>query len=315
MIPVWLLFQKSRPSLEPPLTTFVEYVIASMAFTACWLVDVPKMWWWAAGADVFVIGCLGRGALLGSIAAGAVVWTFYPWGVRLSVRTVGLIAGGGLMLGAALMLNLNLGLVNGRTVGPSQLLQNIAGSFANTHNQALEGSREWRADMWSAIIDYTVFGSYFWTGKGYGINLQDDAGFQVGGRRDEDRTPENSHLDFLARSGVPGFVLWVVLQSTWAVGILRVLLLARRTGRRRTMGLMTFLLAYWTEFIIHTSTGPLLEGPQGAIWFWTIFGAGAAAARTFRRDPDFFEGIDLRTAGATSRRAAAHAARPFAPPR
>ena len=28
------------------------------------------------------------------------------------------------------------------------------------------------------IIDYTVFGDYFWTGKGFGISLADDDGFQ-----------------------------------------------------------------------------------------------------------------------------------------
>ena len=28
-------------------------------------------------------------------------------------------------------------------------------------------------------FDYTVFGDYFWTGKGFGINLADDDGFQT----------------------------------------------------------------------------------------------------------------------------------------
>ncbi len=310
MMPVSIFFPKGALGFAPPVVTeFADNLIGTIGFAACGLVAVPNAWWWAAFIDVFIIGCLGRGALLGSLAAAAVIRLFYPWSLRLSVRAVGVVAGVSLMLCAALMLNLDLGSVNGRAIGPNELLENIAGSFGDTHYKPLEGSLDWRLKMWSAIIDYTVFGSSFWTGKGYGINLQDDARLQVGSRSDPSRSPENSHLDFLARSGVPGFFLWVVLQSTWAVGTLRVLLFARRTRRRRTRGIMTFLLAYWTVSMIHTGTGPILEGPQGAIWFWTIFGGGAAAARMVRRDGDFFERMDFHTAGATSRRAAVSALR------
>jgi hypothetical protein len=54
---------------------------------------------------------------------------------------------------------------------------------------------------------------------------------------------------------------------------------------------MTFILAYWANFLVASAAGPGLEGPFEGIWFWTIFGIGAAAIRILRRDPDFFERI------------------------
>src|SRR5207245_8732536 len=146
-----------------------------------------------------------------------VLWLLNPWSLRPGARGIGLLGGLGFMLAAMLMLNLNLGVgdFRERQIGPGQLLENITGAFSETGNDALDGTREWRMKFWTTIIDYTIFGSYFWTGKGYGINLADDAGLQAADP--PTRSPENSHLTLLARSGVPGFSLWVVLQLTWAV--------------------------------------------------------------------------------------------------
>ena len=290
-------------SLMPPLA-------GAMAFVACRFVSVPAMWWWGLGIAVLAIGTQGRGALLSFIAAATVVWLFRPWRTRPSIRVIGVVGGLGFLLGATLLLNLDFGVSSsGRALGPNQLLENIEGSFTNTESEAggLNGTRQWRMEMWDGIIDYTIFGPYFWTGKGYGINIVSDLGHELPG---DTRNPENSHLTFLARSGVPGLVLWVALQLTWAASILRVLFFARRTGRPRAVGLMTFLLAYWVQLMVHAATGVVLEGPQGGIWFWTIFGVGAAAARMVRRDPDFFERMEFRADIAPTRRVAA-SARPF----
>ena len=71
------------------------------------------------------------------------------------------------------------------------------------------------------ILDYTAFGDHFWTGKGYGINLADSDGFQVVWEGSPLRSPHNSHLTFLARSGVPGLALWALLQATVFFSLLR----------------------------------------------------------------------------------------------
>jgi hypothetical protein len=292
MAPICLLFPEGALGFEPPLIGgLLVHAAATMGFVVCGFVSVPTAWWWALAIEFVAIGCRVRGSLMAFLAAAAVLWLFNPWCRRPSARVIGVIGGLGLIFTIMLMLDLDLGVFEGRALGPNQLLLNIAGSFADTENEALDGSREWRKRMWSAIIDYTVFGSYFWTGKGYGINLLDDAGLQVieGDEAAPVRSPHNGHLTFLARSGVPGLLLWVTLQLTWAVGILRVLFFARRTGRRRTAGLMTCLLTYWTALMVVAATAVVLESPHDGIWFWTIFGVGAAAVHVVRRDADFFE--------------------------
>jgi O-Antigen ligase len=317
MAPVSLIFPDGVLGVQPPLVGgLLVHTTGTMGFVVCGLVSVPTAWWWAFAIGFVFIVCQVRGDLVAFVAAVAVLRLLYPWGMRLSVRTIRFIAVLGPIVAVMLMLNLNLGVYRDREVGPGQLLQNFVGSFGDTENEVLDETRKWRFRMWSAIVDYTVFGSYFWTGKGYGINLLDDAGLQVIEENEEGpvRSPHNSHLTLLARSGVPGFLLWVALQLTWAVGILRVLFFARRTGRRRTAGLMSFILAYWAAIMVVAATAVVLEGPHDGIWFWAIFGVGAAAAHMVRRDADFFERMEVREAIATSRRAAA-SAQPFPPPR
>lgn len=309
VMPASILFPTVSGFELPLVEPLMEHVTGATAFALCRLVSVPAAWWWALGIEVIIIGTQGRGVALGFLAAVGVVWLLNPWAIRPrpSIRTIGL--GGALVffLAASMMSNLNFGVsATGRVLGPNQYLQNLEGAFYDTGNEKLDGTRAWREEMWEKIIDYTIFGPYFWTGKGYGINILADAGMSMGNDKARPaRHPENSHLTFLARSGVPGFVLWVTLQATWALGLLRGLLFARRTGRRRTVGLMTFLLACWTDINVVASTGPVIESPNGGIWFWTIFGIGAAVAYMVRRDPDFFERLEFRPAVAASGRRAA----------
>jgi hypothetical protein len=40
-----------------------------------------------------------------------------------------------------------------------------------------------------------------------------------------------------------------------------------------------WILVYWTAMMVDTSFDPYLEGPQGGIWFWTLFGLGMVVIR------------------------------------
>lgn len=137
----------------------------------------------------------------------------------------------------------------------------------------LEGTKAWRLAWWRQIWSYTVDGAYFWMGKGYGINLADSDGFQVGTREEPLRSPHNSHLTFLARSGVPGFVLWIALQAAWAISMLRAFVQARKSGSALA-GVFAWALAYWLAFLIEAGFDVSLEGPMAGIPFWTVFGIG-----------------------------------------
>jgi hypothetical protein len=171
----------------------------------------------------------------------------------------------------------------------SQLTDNVLSIFVDTGTGSLEGTRQWRLQWWSDIIDYTVGGPYFWSGKGFGVNLANVDGFQV--FADESlRAPHNAHLEILAREGVPGLLLWVVLLASWLVMIVRAGWRARRQpGGAFWAGVAGWLLAIWAAALVNMTFDVYLQGPQGGIWFWSVFGLGIAVAAIVDRraeDPD-----------------------------
>ena len=130
-----------------------------------------------------------------------------------------------------------------------------------------------------------MLGDYFWTGKGFGINLADDDGFPTTDTSDDrpNRSPHNGHLTILARAGVPGAALWVLLQGSFAAALTRAYFSARRQGREWHARVTLWILAYWAAFLIHGAFDVFLEGPTGGIWFWCVFGLGMAVLQDQRQ--------------------------------
>ncbi len=175
----------------------------------------------------------------------------------------------------------------GRPISAQQLLTNLASSVTsdgttNSNVGGLEDTKEWRLAWWGDIYKYTVHGPYLFTGKGYGINLADSDGYQVA---DDDglRSPHNSHLTFLARSGVPGFVIWVVFLCVWFVQMGVSYWRTRRLGLSSWPALFLFVMGYALAIIVNSLFDPALEGPMLSIWFWSIVGLGIGASLTCPR--------------------------------
>jgi hypothetical protein len=166
----------------------------------------------------------------------------------------------------------------GRPATIGQLIENILSVFGSSSNQNLEGTKEFRLAWWGKIVNYTVFGDYFWAGKGFGVNLADSDGFQTTSDHSL-RAPHNSNFTVLARLGVPGFALWVLILSTFGIGLLRAVWSHRRAGDLNLAAVAGWLLAYWVAMMVDTSFDPYIEGPQGGIWFWTVIGLGLVVIR------------------------------------
>jgi hypothetical protein len=166
----------------------------------------------------------------------------------------------------------------GRPATLQQMIENLLSIFGSSSDSGLEGSKQFRLAWWGEIVDYTVFGKYFWTGKGFGVNLADADGFQSTVDHSL-RSPHNSNMTVLARMGVPGLILWLLLQGLFGIGLLRATLAFRRAGYRHLTLIGGLVFAYWLAMMVDTSFDPYLEGPQGGIWFWTIFGLGLVVMR------------------------------------
>lgn len=145
-----------------------------------------------------------------------------------------------------------------------------------------DGTRRWRLLWWSEIVEYTVFGPYFLTGKGYGINLADEDGYQVWVDETDRaplRSPHNVHMTILGRSGVPGAATWLLFNAVLVGSLLLAAARRRAEGRDDWSAVNLWLVAYWIAFIANASFDVYLEGPPGGIWFWSVVGLALAVLR------------------------------------
>jgi len=267
-LPHWPGTSVSIPSVKG--AEFCVHLAGIFAFILLELSPMSRLWLLLAGADA-LLGMRARGGLLAFLAA-----SLFAFGIRPRLDRLVMLLGAGLVLAAA-MAAFDVRIVipdTTREFSLNQLSESVTSIFTSGGHGELENTKAWRLAWWNKIWNYTVDGPYFWTGKGYGINLADSDGFQVGTRDEPLRSPHSSHLTFLARSGVPGFLLWVSLQLTWAVSMARGYLEASRRHAAEFARLFAWLLTYWVAFTVSAGFDVFLEGPMAGIPFWTVFGLG-----------------------------------------
>ncbi len=229
--------------------------------------------WWVAWVVAFALtAATSRASTLAMVLALAPVPLIQP-ATRLWRPSVTVLALATLFFASDVRIQVR----EGRYLSPQEMVANleILGGRQTTGNR--DATREWRLNWWKDIVDYTVFGPYFLTGKGFGINLADDDGYQVEDDPSPLRSPHNGHLNILARAGVPGLLLWVVMQGAFALALIRAYLRMRAAGEEWWARVDLWLLAYWTVFQVNSAFEVALEGPHGGIWFWCLVGFGMAA--------------------------------------
>jgi len=229
--------------------------------------------WGMFSVGFILLAIFGRAAMLTVLAAMFLAFVFRPAGGWYRPLILGSIGVSMLLLtGWYSTLEIDIGL--SRKISAEQFVLNltsIVGSGVNstTHGH-LEGTKQFRLQWWQQIIDYTFFGEYFLTGKGYGINLADSDGHQVGEDGDL-RAPHNGHMTFLARSGVPGFTLWVIYLVASLAFLVRMFAKHRGTNPKLSQYAIWFL-AYSVAFHVMTSFDVFMEGPMGGLWYWALQG-------------------------------------------
>lgn len=231
---------------------------------------------WLIGAAVALV--LNRGGML-ALASVAAVLLF----TRSARRWASLTLTAAAILSVLLVANPEIRIgERTRTISVSQVIDNVTSVLFTSQDAGLQGTKDFRLRWWGTVVGYTIGGPYFWTGKGFGINLADADGFQVTAD-DSLRAPHNAHVEILARMGVPGLVLWVLLQVAFGAALLRAGLAAGRAGAAEWTGRFAWVFVYWVAMIVNMSFDPYLQGPQGGIWFWAIFGFGLVLLEAWRR--------------------------------
>jgi hypothetical protein len=242
---------------------------------------INPIWVILLTANVAVIGVVDRA---GQLAFGAALGVcalcrpLHPGIWRIAVAAI-------LVIFVLWATNIHVPVIKGREISFNQIVTNIRSMVSDTGTAGLDETKEWRVSWWHDIERYTLYGPYRWTGKGSGVNLAEDDGYQV--LQDNSlRAPHSAHLDILAREGVPGLALWILLQLSWAAGMVSNFVTAKIHRDGRWQAVFLFLMCYWLAFIINSSFDVYFEGPMGAVWFWTVFGVGAAAMWLHKTRPE-----------------------------
>jgi len=168
-----------------------------------------------------------------------------------------------------------------RRVSSVQLVENAASILGRSGEQT-ESTKEWREKWWNIIVDNAVRGPYFWTGRGFGVNLGFEDGFGNPHNERPLRSPHNGHITILARAGIPGAALWGVFLAAWFGTLLHTMLLARRRGQAEWAGLLLFVACYAMSCVINATFDVALEAPMQGIWFWCLIGSGIGATMIYR---------------------------------
>jgi hypothetical protein len=232
--------------------------------------------WGLCATEVLV---LSRGGFVAMLLPILLVSILRPH--TIGWKVLGLSIGIAVLALAVLESNVITTKVRGRALNEDTVTRNldsITGNGSGAGGQ--EENKAWRLIWWRRIVDYTVFGPYFWTGKGFGVNLATSDG-PPGIPSDEARlrSPHNGHMTVLARMGVPGAILWISLNAFFAFSLFRSYLLATRARSAFWSALYLWILCYWLALVINMTFDVYLEGPQGGIWYWSIIGFGVAAMR------------------------------------
>jgi hypothetical protein len=182
----------------------------------------------------------------------------------------------------AIVTNVDIELAGNRHLRFSQFTDNVVSVFVDSPANNLDGTKEFRTRWWEAIINYTIHGDYFWSGRGFGPNLAETDGYDNWARGDAPlRSPHSAHMTILARLGVPGLVLWVSTLLVWFSTMFGNAYIAWRHGEPAWGRFFVFISCYALAAIIDSSFDVALEGPMIGIWFWMLIGVGLGTSMVY----------------------------------
>ena len=233
---------------------------------------------WVSWLGAFLATTIAsRSGFLSAFVAISMVLLLFP-----SKRVLQPVIVGGVGLTVLILVNPTVQVSGYREFSVQQLTRNVVSIVSDDveNEGGVQQTKNWRQEFWSAVWDDTVKGSNFWTGRGFGVNLASDMGFQVltGASL---RSPHSAHMTFLAREGVPGFVGWILFNIVFFFYMVRACISAKGNNEPELARIIAWFLSIWAACLVNASFDVYLEGPQGAVLFWISVGAGLALASDY----------------------------------
>jgi hypothetical protein len=165
-----------------------------------------------------------------------------------------------------------------RTLSFHQLTENVSTIVGGKGTGDLNDTVEWRSDLWKEVISKTISQGKGLLGWGFGPNLGTQFAFgqvDVGGL--PLRSPHNSTVDLIARTGPVGGLLWIALWVTWIGALVRRRADCLRRGDTTAAGLIEVLILAAVASLINAYFDPALEAAPAAVFLWVVVGLGLTA--------------------------------------
>jgi hypothetical protein len=275
----------SVPIVDTTTSAVGTHLAGTMVFVLIGYRKVSLPWFLVWLATLTIVASTNRGATLASL--GPVVFAILMLG-RLRLLATAVLTVVSLF---AVLLTVESAFIQDdvaeplarRGVNAHQIIMNAESMLWDSGDPNVEGTKRWRLRWWEIIIDDTIYGPNFWTGRGFGLNLADaDGANGPSGGGAPTRSPHNVNMTLLARAGVPGLVLWSLLLMSWGAMMLHAMLVARARGHKQWADLFLFVICYLTSILINAFVDVTLEGPMQGIWFWCLFGFGIGSVMVYR---------------------------------
>ena len=292
-LPIGLILQqlvKHPPHMPGTSVSLLEHkpgnasIAALIALGSMWLFPDQRsaksraMWSIVALLTIGLASTQNRGGLLGAGAGTLVGLAYYRDRMRLILRALLVtVLGLGLAVALSLKIPTSGSAVQGqRAFSASQLIANLASLLGSKSSATLVGTENGRTQLWSLIYQKQVDDALLIRGSGFGPNLAYEVGVFESSPTDPLRSPHNSHLDILARMGLLGLSLWIVLWLGWYRRLIRGCrrLAQRGLHVRRQVAVLCMMIT--TAILVSSFFDPQLEGAQVAALIWTAFGVGVA---------------------------------------
>gem|GEM_PF-2286990 len=178
----------------------------------------------------------------------------------------------------------------GREVSVEQFIEVVENltSGGTSGEEVYTTTIEFRNILWTGALNEMSKNDAWELGLGFGVPLGDALLPFHGNTLNELRNPHNSHLDILARTGLVGLGLWILMWTTWVATLIRRL-------TRDSLGPMNRMvvgvsLAGAPAMLFVSYFDPTLETVQAAIWCMALFGFGLVASAGLL--PELEEPID-----------------------
>lgn len=276
------------PIVEIGASAVGTHLVGSMVFVLVGYRKVSVLWVFVWFATLSLVSATNRGATLAvvvPVTIAMLVLKRYRLMLTTAVAAVAIFT-------ALFALESTFGEYNEardsmeRPVSAHQIVENAKSIIIGESGHQTEATKQWRLAWWDVIINETLYGPSFWAGRGFGINLSYADGFSGTGdphnRHPPLRSPHNAHMTVLARSGVPGVVLWLLVLGSWGGMMISAIVSARARGRERWVELFLFIACYAASILINATFDVTLEGPMQGIWFWCLFGFGIGSVMVYR---------------------------------